>query len=49
MGMSNPPVIPPGTSMTFQMNITRWATEEEREVFFVRLVENGQEGLVNAL
>ena len=49
MGTSNPPVIRPGTSMTLQINITRWTTEEEREALFAQLVENGQEGLVKAL
>ena len=49
MGTSNPPVIPPGTSMTLQINITRWTTDEEREALFAQLVENGQEGLVKAL
>jgi hypothetical protein len=49
MGVTNPPIIPPGTNMTIQINITRWTTEEEREALFAQLVENGQEGLVRAL
>ena len=49
MGVTNPPIIPAGTSMTIQINITRWTTEEEREGLFAQLVENGQEGLVKAL
>ena len=49
MGTSNPPIIPPGSNMTLQINITRWTTEKEREALFAQLVENGQEGLVKAL
>lgn len=49
MGVTNPPIIPPGSSMTLQINITRWTTAEEREALFAQLVENGQEGLVKAL
>ncbi len=49
MGVTNPPIIPSGTTMTLQINITRWSTEEEREALFAQLVENGQEGLVRAL
>jgi hypothetical protein len=49
MGTSFPPVIPPGVSTTVQLNITRWTTGEERESLFAALIENGQEGLVNAL
>ena len=50
MGTSNPPVMPRGaTSTTLQINITRWTTDEEREGLFAELVENGQEGLVEAL
>lgn len=49
MGTSNPPVIPPGSTMTLQINITRWSTDEEREALFAELIENGQKGLVEAL
>ncbi len=49
MGVTNPPIIPSGTTMTLQINITRWSTEKEREALFAQLVENGQEGLVRAL
>jgi hypothetical protein len=49
MGTSNPPIIPPGTSATVQVNITRWTTPEEREKLLAQLQENGQEGLVRSL
>jgi hypothetical protein len=49
MGVTNPPVIPPGVSTTLQINITRWTTPDERESLFATLVENGQEGLVKAI
>ena len=49
MGTSNPPIIPPGTNMTLQINITRWTTDEEREALFAELIENGQQGLYQAL
>jgi hypothetical protein len=49
MGVTNPPVIPPGVSTTLQINITRWTTPAERESLFATLVEKGQEGLVKAV
>ncbi len=49
MGTSHPPVIPPGTTATIQINITRWTTPEERTMLLNQLVENGQEGLVKSL
>lgn len=49
MGTSNPPVIPPGTTATVQVNITRWTTAEERDALFSELKENGQSGLVGKL
>ena len=49
MGTSNPPLIPPGTRATLQINVTRWSTEEEREFVFTELLENGAEGFVEAL
>ncbi len=49
MGTSNPPLIAPGTSVTLQINITRWSTEEEVDDLQAVLVEKGHEGLVEAL
>ena len=49
MGTSYPPVIPPGTNATVQINITRWTTPEEREMLLTELLENGQRGLVDKL
>ncbi len=49
MGTSNPPVIPSGRSVSVQINITRWTTDEEREELLVQLIENGQEALNKAL
>ena len=49
MGTSNPPIIPPGRTATVDIAITRWTTDEEREMLFGELVENEQQGLVNAL
>jgi len=49
MGTSNPPVIPPGTRTSVQINITRWSTDEEREELLTQLIENGQEALNKSL
>ena len=49
MGTSNPPIFPPGTTATLQINITRWTTPEERDELLAQLRENGQEGLVRTL
>ncbi len=49
MGTSNPPVLPRGRTATLDINITRWTTDEERDVLFGELVENGQPALVSAL
>ena len=40
MGTSNPPIIPAGRTATVDLNITRWTTNEEREMLFGELVEN---------
>ena len=49
MGTSNPPVIPPGTTASVQINITRWTTAEERDALLTQLKENGQAALVSSL
>ena len=49
MGTSNPPIIPSGRTATVDLSITRWTTDEEREMLFGELVENEQQGLVTAL
>lgn len=49
MGVTNPPVLPPGTTVNLQISVTRWSTDEERASLFAQLIENGQEGLVKAL
>ncbi len=49
MGTSNPPVLPPGQTTTFQITITRWTTPEERDALLAQLIENGQEALIKAL
>ena len=49
MGTSHPPIIPPGSNATVQINITRWTTPEEREMLLAELVENGQPGLISKL
>jgi hypothetical protein len=49
MGTSHPPVIPPGTNATVQINITRWTTAEERDALLTQLKENGQAALVRSL
>ena len=49
MGVTNPPILPPGVTTTLQINITRWTTDEEREMLLTELIENGQEALVKAL
>lgn len=49
MGTSNPPVMRAGRSTVLQINITRWSTDEEREMLLAQLVENGPEGLVKQL
>ncbi len=49
MGTSNPPVIPIGVRATVQINVTRWSTEEERELLFTELLENGAEGMAKVL
>ena len=49
MGTSNPPILPRGRTASLDINITRWSTDEEREMLFGELVENGQPALVSAL
>jgi hypothetical protein len=49
MGTSNPPIIPAGRTATVDITITRWTTDEEREMLFGELVEHDQEGLVKVL
>ncbi len=49
MGISNPPVIPPGSTATIDIVITRWTTDEERDFLFDTLAENGQRQLVREL
>ncbi len=49
MGTSNPPLIRPGTTVTLQINIERWSTEEEVDALQAILIEKGHEGLVEAL
>lgn len=49
MGTSNPPVVPPGRNTSLQINITRWSTDEERNLLLTELIENGAEAFVKAL
>jgi hypothetical protein len=49
MGTTNPPVLPRGTTVSLQINVTRWSTDEERANLLAQLIENGQEGLVRTL
>lgn len=49
MGTSNPPIIPAGRTATVDITVTRWTTNEEREMLFGELVEHEQQGLVKAL
>jgi hypothetical protein len=49
MGTTNPPIIPPGRTVTAQIVITRWSTDEERADILTQLIENGQEAMVKTL
>jgi len=49
MGTSNPPVIPPGTTATIDIVITRWTTDGERDALFDTLAADGQRQLVRDL
>ncbi len=49
MGTSNPPILPRGRTASLDINITRWTTDEEREMLFGELVDYGQRALVSAL
>ena len=49
MGTSNPPILPPGTTATIDINITRWTTDEERQKLFEVLAEKGQRALVREM
>lgn len=49
MGVTNPPILPPGANTTLQITITRWTTDAEREMLLTELIENGQESLVDAM
>jgi hypothetical protein len=49
MGTSNPPILPPGTTATIDINITRWTTDEERQRLFEVLAEKGQRALVREM
>ncbi len=49
MGVSNPPILPPGTAATIDINITRWTTDDERQHLFNVLTKKGQRALVREL
>jgi hypothetical protein len=49
MGITNPPIMPPGRSTSVQITITRWSTDEERAEILTQLIENGQEAMVKTL
>ena len=49
MGITNPPINPPGRSTRVQITITRWSTDEERAEILTQLIENGQEAMVKVL
>jgi hypothetical protein len=49
MGTSNPPILPPGTTATIDINITRWTTDEEREHLFDVLANKSQRALVREM
>ena len=49
MGVSHPPVLPPGTTATIDINITRWTTDEEKTQLFEVLSKKGQRALVREL
>jgi hypothetical protein len=49
MGTSNPPLLPPGTTATIDINITRWTTDEEREHLFDVLANKSQRALVREM
>ena len=49
MGTSNPPILPPGTTATIDINITRWTTDEERQHLFEVLTKKNQRALVREM
>lgn len=49
MGTSVPPILPPGTTATLDINITRWTTDEEKQHLFEVLTKKGQRGLVREM
>ncbi len=49
MGTSNPPILPPGTTATIDINITRWTTDEERQRLFDVLAKKGQRAMVREM
>jgi hypothetical protein len=49
MGTSNPPLLPPGTTATIDINITRWTTDDERQHLFEVLTKKGQRALVREM
>jgi hypothetical protein len=49
MGTSNPPILPPGTTATIDINITRWTTDDERQHLFEVLTKKGQRALVREM
>lgn len=49
MGVSHPPVLPPGTTATIDINITRWTTDEQEAQLLEVLAKKGQRKLVREL
>ncbi|HSN54068.1 MAG TPA: hypothetical protein VLT32_05325 [Candidatus Sulfomarinibacteraceae bacterium] len=49
MGTSNPPLLPPGTTATIDINITRWTTDDERQHLFEVLTKKGQRAMVREM
>ena len=49
MGTSNPPILPPGTTATIDINITRWTTQEEEQHLLEVLAKKGQRALVREM
>ncbi|MCU0232762.1 MAG: hypothetical protein MUE90_01840 [Thermoanaerobaculales bacterium] len=49
MGTSSPPILPPGTTATIDINITRWTTDEEHQQLFDVLAKKGQRALVREM